>query len=125
MLSTVGMLSAQDNFKFEFITKTAFSVAGATLPAGTYKIRMVDHDENVFECQAKSGAPSVKFEANPHEVTPGTTNVTFAKYGDKVVLKNMSIAGDRGYWIATSIPEKHHKKGGVQPTTVATAAANK
>jgi hypothetical protein len=124
-LMAAGILPAQDQFNLEFTVKTPFAVSGATLPAGTYNIRLVDRDENIFECAGKSGSPSVLFEADPHEIVPTTTGVTFAKYGDKLVLKNISIAGDQGYWIATSIPEKRQKKGGVKPTAVTTAATKK
>jgi hypothetical protein len=63
------------------------------------------------------------FEADPHEVVPTATDVTFAKYGDKLIMKNISIAGDQGYWIPMSIPEKNAKKTGAKPTKVSTPAA--
>jgi hypothetical protein len=122
MLLTVSILSAQD-FNLKFTVKTPFAVAGTTLPAGTYTIRLLDDSENTFECSAISGSPSVLFEADAHEVIPTTTSVSFAKYGDKLILKNISIAGDQGYWVPISLPEKRSKKGGTKATPVSTAAA--
>jgi hypothetical protein len=37
-------------------------------------------------------------------------------------LKNMSIAGDQGYWIPISLPEKQSKKGGAKATQVSMEA---
>jgi hypothetical protein len=121
LLLTMGILSAQQ-FVIQFTSKAPFSVAGTTLPAGTYVIRPLEGDDGTFECSSVSGTPSVLFEAEPHEVTPTATDVTFVKYGDKLILKNMSIAGDQGYWIPASIQEKQSKKGGAEATKVSTAA---
>jgi hypothetical protein len=121
LLLTASIVSAQ-NFAVTFTMKTPFAVAGSTLPAGTYQIRLMDDDDYTFECSTTSGEHSVMFEADRHEVTPTATEVTFAKYGDKMVLKNISIAGDAGYWVPVSIPEKRSKKTGVKPTKVSTTA---
>jgi hypothetical protein len=121
MLLTVGIVSAQQ-FNLKFTSKAPFAVAGATLPAGTYQITQLDLDDNLFECSAVSGKPSVMFEADPHEVIPTTTGVAFEKYGDTLILKNISIAGDQGYWLPISLPEKRSKKGGVKPTKVSMGA---
>jgi hypothetical protein len=122
ILLTVGILSAQD-FAVTFTSKTPFAVAGATVPAGSYTIKLLDEDSNLFECSSTSGSHSVMFEADRHEVVPKATEVTFAKYGDKLVLKNISIAGTAGYWVPVSLPEKASKKGGAKPTPVAMTAA--
>jgi hypothetical protein len=121
MLLAAGIVSAQQ-FTLTFTVKEPFIVGEGSLPAGTYQIRLLDADENTFECAAVSGAPSVMFEADAHEEIPTTTGVTFSKYGDKLVLKNISISGDQGYWIPPYHQEKRSKKGGVKATKVATAA---
>jgi hypothetical protein len=124
LLLTVAIGSAQ-NFNLTFTAKTPFAVAGATLPAGNYQIRLVDADQNLLECAATSGTHSVLIEADLHEEVPTTTAVTFAKYGDKLILKNVSISGVAGYFIPISAPEKRAKKGGVKPTSVSIPAATK
>src|ERR1700693_1574863 len=116
-LLTVCSLSAQ-NFTVTFTSKTPFAVAGATVPAGSYTIRLLDDDSNLFECAATSGSHSVLFEADRHEVVPAATEVTFAKYGDKLVLKNISIAGEAGFWVPISLTEKVSKKGGAKASKV-------
>jgi hypothetical protein len=122
MLLAVSILSAQD-FNLKFTMKTPFAVSGTTLPAGTYTIRLLDDSENTFECSSVSGSPSVLFEADAHEVIPTTTAVSFAKYGDMLILKNISIAGDQGFWVPISLPEKRSKKAGAKATPVSMAAA--
>jgi hypothetical protein len=121
ILMSMGIISAQE-FNLKFTSKTPFSVGNGSLPAGTYQIRSIDEDNTTFECAAVSGSPSVLFEADALDTTPTKTEVTFRKYGDKLVLKNISIAGDQGYWIPISLHEKHHKKGRVKPTNVSTPA---
>jgi hypothetical protein len=125
LLLTAGIMSAQSGFTIKFTTKTPFAVASTTLPAGSYQITLMDPDSGVFECSAESGSPSVMFEADTHEVIPTKTEVTFSKYGDKMILKNISIAGTAGYWIPSSLPEKKSKKGGTKPTSVPVAASKK
>ena len=124
LLLTVGTLLAQP-FNLTFTSKTPFSVSSATLPAGSYQIRLVDQDDDLFECAATSGSHSVLFEADMHEEVPNKTDVTFAKYGDKLILKNISINGVGGYFIPVSLPEKRAKKGGAKPTTVSAPATKK
>jgi hypothetical protein len=121
LLLTAGIVSAQ-NFAVTFTVKTPFTVASSTLPAGTYSIRLMDDDDYTFECSSASGGHSVMFEADRHEVVPSATEVTFSKYNDKLILKNISIAGDAAYWIPTSVPEKRVKKTGAKPTKVSSTA---
>jgi hypothetical protein len=121
ILMSMGIISAQD-FNLKFTSKTPFSVGNGSLPAGTYQIRPIDEENTTFECAAASGSPSVLFEADALDTTPTKTEVTFRKYGDKLVLKNMSIAGEQVYWIPISLHEKHHKKGRVKPTKVSIPA---
>jgi hypothetical protein len=121
MSLTVSILSAQQ-FNVKFTMKTPFAVGGTILPAGSYQIQLLQADENIFECAAISGKPAVMFEADTHEVVPTVTGVTFAKYGDTLILKNMSIAGEQGYWIPISLPEKQSKKGGAKATPVSMEA---
>jgi hypothetical protein len=115
-LLTLAIVSAQD-FNVKFTSKTPFTVGNANLPPGTYQIRPID-EEGTFECSGPSGTPSVLFEAEPQETVPAKTDVTFAKYGDKMVLKGFSVEGVQAYTIPTSLYEKHHKKGGAKPTKV-------
>jgi hypothetical protein len=122
ILMSAGIVSAQD-FRLKFIAKTPFAIGNGSLPAGSYEIRSLDMDSNLFECAASSGSPSVLFEADPLETTPTKTDVTFMKYGDKMVLKNMSVEGEQAFWIPVSLPEKHHKKGAVKPSKVSSPAA--
>src|SRR5437879_2941186 len=100
ILLTMGIVSAQD-FKVNFTSKTPFTVGNANLPPGSYQIRPID-EEGTFECSAASGHPSVIFEAEPMETVPAKTDVTFAKYGDKMLVKSFSVEGVQAYTIPVS-----------------------
>jgi hypothetical protein len=121
LLPAAAIVSAQP-FEITFTSKAPFAVASTTLPAGTYQIRLLDMDEDVFECSSASGSISVMFEADQHQEVPTATEVTFAKYGDKLILKNVSISGVAGYFIPLSVPEKRSKKGAPKAVNVSTAA---
>ena len=119
-LFTVGIASAQI---INFTMKSPFSVGNATLPPGTYQIHAADQEQIMFECTNESKGTSVMFEADSTDMVPKATGVTFAKYGDKLVLKSFGTAGGQGWSIPISLAEKQVKKPGVKPTKM-TAPAN-
>jgi hypothetical protein len=120
-LLTVGIASAQQQL-MNFTSKSAFSIGNANLPAGSYQIQATDQDLQTFECTNTSTRTSVMFEADSTDTTPSTSSVTFAKYGDKLVLKSFNAAGSQGFFIPLSIPEKQVKKSGAKPTKMTTPA---
>ena len=56
------------------------------------------------------------------ENPPKGTGVTFAKYGDKLVLKSFTTGGGQGWAVPISLAEKQVKKSGAKPTKVTTPA---
>lgn len=118
-LLVVGIASAQT---MTFSIKTPFSVGNATLPAGTYQIQNVGEDLMTFQISNSSTGTGVMFEADAMDNTPTTSAVSFAKYGDKLILKSFTIGGGQGYFVPLSLPEKGAKKGGAKPTKVTTPA---
>jgi hypothetical protein len=121
ILFTMGIVSAQD-FNLAFTSKTPFTVGNGNLPAGSYQIRPIS-EEGTFECSAASGQPAVLFEAEPMETVPAKTDLTFVKYGDKMLVKSFSVEGVQGYTIPVSLYEKHHKKTtSAKPTKVSVMA---
>lgn len=118
-LLTVGVASAQI---INFTMKSPFSVGNANLPAGTYQIQNVGEDLMTFQVSSASSGHGVLFEADSTDTTPTTSAVTFAKYGDKLILKNFTVKGGGGYFIPLSLPEKQAKKSGAKPTKVTTPA---
>ena len=116
-LLAVGIASAQQQL-ITFTTKTPFSLGNAKLPAGTYQIAASGQDLQTFECTNESTRTSVMFEADATDMTPSTSSVTFAKYGDQLVLKSFSAGGSQGFFIPLSLPEKQAKKSGAKPTKV-------
>jgi hypothetical protein len=106
-----------------FTTSSAFTVGNTTLPAGSYKIRATE-DQTVFEITAASGSPSVVFEVSDVDTSNNPkTEVNFAKYGDKLVLKNFMVQGETmSYTVNSSTAERKHKKAGGKATKVSTPA---
>ena len=117
----VGIASAQPQL-ISFTSKTPFTIGNAKLPAGTYQISTSGQDLMTFECTNESTRTSVMFEADATDTAPSTSSVTFAKYGDQLVLKSVAAAGSQGFFIPLSIPEKQAKKSGAKPTKVTTPA---
>ncbi len=119
-LLTVGIASAQI---LNFTVKSPFTIGNASLPAGSYQIHAADQEQIMFECTNESKGTSVMFEVDPMENPPKGTGVTFAKYGDKLVLKSFTTGGGLGFSIPISLAEKQVKKSGAKPTKVTTPAS--
>src|SRR5271154_5522837 len=94
-LLSVGIASAQQQL-ITFTSKSPFTLGNAKLPAGTYQIAGVGPELMTFECTNNSTRTSVMFEADATDTTPSTSSVTFAKYGDQLVLKSFNAAGSQG-----------------------------
>jgi hypothetical protein len=120
-LLSVGIASAQQQL-LSFTSKTAFTIGNAKLPAGNYQISTDGSDLMLFECTNESKGTSVMFEADPSDMAPKTSSVTFAKYGDQLVLKSFGTSGGQGFFVPLSLPEKQAKKSGAKPTKVTTPA---
>lgn len=118
-LLTVCVASAQT---LNFATKSPFSVGNASFPAGSYQIHAADQEQILFECTSDAKGHSVMFEADNMDTVPTTSGVTFAKYGDKLILKSFTVAGAGGWFIPVSLAEKQVKKSGAKPTKVTTPA---
>ncbi len=118
-LLTVGIASAQT---LTFTSKAPFSIGNGNLPAGTYQIQNMGEDLITFRCSNVATGTGVLFDADGTDVTPTASSVTFARYGDKLILKSFTYTGGPGYWVPISIPEKQVKKPGVKPTKVTTPA---
>ncbi len=118
-LLTVSVASSQI---LTFTSKSPFSVGNGNLPAGTYQIQNVGEDLMTFQISSASTGHGVMFEADSTDTTPTTSAVTFAKYGDKLILKSFTVNGGGGYFIPLSLPEKQAKKSGTKPTKVTTPA---
>jgi hypothetical protein len=116
-LLTMGITSAQQQL-ISFTAKTPFSIGNAKLPAGPYQISATDQDLQTFECTNQSTRASVMFEADTSDVAPSTSSVTFAKYGSLLVLKSFGTAGNQGFFIPLSLPEKQAKKTGAKSAKV-------
>jgi len=120
-LLIAGVASAQQQL-INFTSKSPFSIGNTKLPAGNYQISTDGSDLMLFECTNESKGTSVLFEADSTDTTPSKSSVTFAKYGDQLVMKGFTAAGGQGFFIPLSLPEKQAKKSGAKPTKVTTPA---
>ena len=109
LLLAVGLLSAQDGNTLKFKMTESFVVDNTTLPAGSYTIRRMS-DEGTLEITAASGQPSELIDADPLDSPAGKANLSFSKYGGKLVLKQIDFPDQMSFWIPMSTAEKHHKK---------------
>lgn len=114
-LLTVGIASAQI---LNFTSKAPFSAGNSSFPAGSYQIHAADQEQMIFECTSDVKGHSALFEVDSQDTVPTTTGVTFAKYGDKLILKSFSIAGAGAWLVPISLAEKQAKKTGAKPAKV-------
>jgi len=124
MLLAVCIASAQDGNTLRFKMTGPFVVDNTTLPAGSYSIRRMS-DEGELELSAASGQPQVLIDADPLETPAGKANVSFAKYGDKMVLKQIDFPDQMSFWIPMSTAEKHHRKTSGGKSTKTSVAVTK
>lgn len=115
LLLVASFVPAQDGNILKFKTTTPFVVDNTTLPAGSYTIRRMS-DEGELELSAAAGAPQVIVEADPMETSSGKANIQFAKYGDKLILKQIDFPDQNSFWVPMSATEKHHRKASGKPT---------
>lgn len=127
LLLSVCVASAQISSPVIVTMETAFVAGNTTLPAGSYEIRPTD-DPGVVEIQSEKGTPDALIDVEPLDtVTPyKQTDVVFNKYGNHMVLKEVTIAGDlTGITTMTSNMEKRHRKAFGKPTRVRHSARKK
>jgi hypothetical protein len=126
-LSFVSSAGAQAGNAIEFKVTSSFVAGEAKLPAGTYTIRQ--DPDNQLELEISNDAKAYSGFLPTDALSPTTPNqkneVTFQKYGNTLVLKEVWIAGlSNGFSVQTSYAEKKAAKVG-SPTKVAVAATKK
>jgi hypothetical protein len=110
-----------------FTAPSSFIARESAFPAGAYTLRQTQGDPNLWQifsdtksCDSMLIAEPVDFLARSNK-----TEVTFRKYGNTMVLKQIATAGnDAGYVVQTSYAEKNAAKAGT-PTKVSVPAQKK
>lgn len=126
-LSFVSSVWAQGGNAIEFKVTSSFIAGDAKLPAGTYTIRQDPDSQLEWVISNDSKGFSVFLPTEPSgQTTPNQkTEVTFQKYGNTLVLKEIWIPGfSTGFTVQTSYAEKKAAKAG-SPTKVSVPAAKK
>ncbi len=127
-LLSLGVAPAQIVSPVVFTAEFQFVAGNTTFPAGNYEIRPTD-DPGVVEIQNEKGTPEALVEVEPLDtVAPfKQTEITFNKYGNNMVLKEVTVAGETiGVTTVTSQLEKRHRKAfGRKPTRVRHPAKKK
>jgi hypothetical protein len=98
----VGDLEANIPFQFH--------AGNAKLPAGTYRIHVLDDsDLTVMEIIRVDGSASALFQVQESETksAPNQSELVFNKYGDRYFLANMFDAGNP---IGTKVVESQYEK---------------
>ena len=109
---TIGVFVAHAQIvsQMEFKMSHPFTVANATLPAGSYVIRTVPGTEStVIEISSASGKPSVMVETNPvqPDAAQSGSHLVFNKYKNVLALSQVFPGGgSQGYELLQGQPEK-------------------
>jgi hypothetical protein len=126
-LSCVSSVWAQAGNAIEFKVPSSFIAGDAKLPAGTYTIRQDPDSQLELEISNDAKGYSAFLPTDALSATSANqkNEVTFQKYGNTLVLKEVWIAGlPNGFSVQTSYAEKKAAKAG-SPTKVAVAATKK
>jgi len=126
-LSFVSSVWAQAGNSIEFKATSSFVAGDAKFPAGTYTIRQEPENNQEWEISNDSKGYSAFLLTDPSSSTTSNqkTEVTFQKYGNTLVLKEIWIQGlANGFSVQTSYAEKKVAKAG-SSTKVSVAAAKK
>ncbi len=127
LLLPVYVASAQITSPVSFTMDTAFVAGNTTLPAGSYEILPMD-DPGLIEIRSQKGPAAAVIEVEPLDtVTPfKQTELVFNKYGNNLVLKEITVAGEmNGVTTITTPLEKRHRKAYGKPTRVRHPAKKK
>jgi len=111
----------------QFTVNSSFAVDNVVLPSGTYTLKQDVEDSGLFTVSDNDGKHSIYISCENIEVSSPTTKteLTFRKYGDTLVLKEIWIAGSTTEMLVPSGPvEKKAAKLG-KPTKVSVAASTK
>jgi hypothetical protein len=126
-LSFVSSVWAQAGNAIEFKVTSSFVAGDAKFPAGTYTIRQDPDNQQEWELSNDSKGYSAFLLTDPSSSTTSNqkAEVTFQKYGNTLVLKEIWILGlANGFSVQTSYAEKKVAKAG-SSTKVSVAAAKK
>ena len=126
-LSFVSSVRAQGGNAIEFKATSAFVAGDTKFPAGTYTIRQEPESQMEWEITNDTKGFSAFLLTDPTNSTASSqkAEVTFQKYGNTLVLKEIWIPGlASGFSVQTSYAEKKAAKAG-SPTKVSVAAAKK
>jgi hypothetical protein len=118
-LMTCLPLMAQAN-KITVTTAFGFYAGGAKLPPGTYTMRPLQEEPNVFLVENTAGTHSAMVEAlASSKATTGNPQVVFNRYGTTDYLEGIETSTGNSVDFETGVAEKvAAKKGSPQSHTV-------
>jgi hypothetical protein len=116
---------AQTN-EIEFKAPGPFLAGQTSFPAGTYTLRQSQDDLTAWEIfgDSKSASAWLLTEPMDSEGPKSKTELTFHKYGNTLVLKQIWVQGNVSYVVHTDYAERKAAKAGT-PTKVAVPAQKK
>jgi hypothetical protein len=111
---------AQNAFNFDMTS--SFYAGNAKMPPGTYTLRQVEDEQDMYDLQNSAGSPSALVETRVSSKTSkGNPEVLFNRYGTTDYLEAVETSNGTSIDVLPSKAEKiAAKKGAPQPHTVPT-----
>jgi hypothetical protein len=106
--------------KVTFTMSSSFYGGNAKLPPGTYTLRQMQDEPNLFTLENSTGSHSVMLEGRQStKTTTGNPKVLFNRYGQTDYLESIETSTGNSVDIESSAAEKlAAKKGAPEPHTV-------
>jgi hypothetical protein len=122
VITLMACLPAMAQVKVTFAMPSSFYAGNAKLPAGTYTLRQMQDDANVFNLENSSGTHTVLLEGRPStKTTTGSPVILFNRYGTTDYLETIETSTGNSVDIDSGVAEKiAAKKGAPQSHTVPT-----
>jgi hypothetical protein len=123
IMALSGGLRASAQTTFDFQMSTSFYAGNAKMPAGTYTIRQMDEDANIYTLQNGQGTHSVVLEGRQSsKASKGKPEILFNRYGTTDYLEAVETSTGSSIDIEGGAAEKlAAKKAKAQPHTVPVA----
>ena len=111
---------AMAQVKVTFTMSSSFYGGNAKLPPGTYTLRQMQDEPNLFTLENSTGTHSVMLEGRQSsKTTTGNPKILFNRYGQTDYLEAVETSTGNSVDIESSVAEKlAAKKGAPEPHTV-------
>jgi hypothetical protein len=122
LMTLLSGLPASAQGAYNFDMSSSFYAGNAKMPPGTYSLRQIQEEPEMYELTNTSGSPSVIVETRQSSKTSkGNPEILFNRYGTTDYLEAIETSTGNSVDIQPSAAEKiAAKKGTPQPHSVPT-----